>query len=87
VNNGWRAIHVLTTGGTAVEVKSGRVGIDGDIRRQIARDVALMDTEQNDVDSVVWVFTASPITGRMGPTRSVENALKDAGISYIILKE
>jgi RHS repeat-associated protein len=87
VNSGWRAIDVLTTGGTAVEVKSGRVGIDGDIRRQIARDVALMDTEQNDVDSVVWVFTASPITGRMGPTRSVENALKDAGVSYIILTE
>jgi hypothetical protein len=73
--------------GTAVEVKSGRVGIDSDIRAQVRKDVALMNDPESGVVDVVWVFTASPITGRMGPTRSVANLLEENGISYIILAQ
>ena len=59
--------------------------MDRKIRSQIEKDRLLMDDPGSDVRSVVWVFTASPTTGLIGPTPGVRQALTEAGVSYIIL--
>jgi len=77
---GARVIDVLTTEGTAIESKVGRVSLTKDIQRQIAKDVEMMKDPSSGVKSVEWRFSPSEVTGKMGPTAPLEKALEKAGI-------
>ena len=60
-------------------MKSGYTSLTQRIRTQIAKDVALL--ESREAREVVWAFTRSPITGRIGASRPLLDALWEAGIA------
>ncbi|PRB02298.1 hypothetical protein CQ044_15510 [Microbacterium sp. MYb64] len=80
---GFRRIDVLSPARIAIEVKSGYTSLSSDVRKQIAKDVMLRSS--NEVKDVQWMFTKSPITGRSGPSGPLQQALKDANISWEVI--
>jgi hypothetical protein len=69
-------------GGVARESKVGRVSMSPRVRSQISKDLELLQTRQ--IDAAEFHFFRSPVTGRGGPTPSVERLLKDCGIGCVI---
>jgi RHS repeat-associated protein len=59
--------------GVAYESKVGYTSRTQTIRNQIAKDVQLMKTGQ--VDSIVWEFHRSPVTGKIGPSKPLAEEL------------
>ncbi len=84
-SDGARFFDVLTPAGLAIESKVGRTGLttgkNGTLR-QLLKDKELLDDAI--VPEIMWEFSRSPITGKIGPTPKLEAALKDAGIKIKI---
>jgi len=70
--------------GVAYESKVGYTSHTKFIKRQIAKDVELINTGQ--VNSVKWIFFESPVTGKAGASAPLLNALKAAGIETQIIR-
>ncbi|MEH1057232.1 DNRLRE domain-containing protein [Micromonospora sp. CPCC 206171] len=81
---GSRRLDVLTPGGLAIESKLGRTSLTKETRRQIQRDIELMNDPNSGVTSVEWHFTESDATGLGGPTGPLRRALERAGIGVVI---
>ncbi|MFD6196410.1 hypothetical protein ACFWE3_06855 [Mycobacteriaceae bacterium NPDC060252] len=82
---GARYIDVLRNG-AAFETKTGRISLDSEIAKQIAKDTELLGSGQ--LDSVTWVFklvdpakAASP--GNGGPTANLLKKLTEAGFKVL----
>lgn len=71
---------MLNKGGDiiAIESKVGRTSLDSRIRKELARDVKMLRSGQ--VDRVVWEFSESAKTGRVGPTPALREKLEKFGI-------
>jgi filamentous hemagglutinin len=69
------------SGGIARESKVGEVSMSPRVRLQVDKELELRQTGQI-VDSE-WHFFRSPVTGRIGPTSSVERLLKECGIECV----
>jgi hypothetical protein len=80
---GVRRIDVLTADGEAIESKVGRTGATKAIRGQVAKDVALRRLQPQRVRELVWHFSRSPATGRMGPTPALERLLRENDIRIV----
>lgn len=80
---GRRVVDVLTQTGHAIESKVGRTSLTDFTRSQIAKDGAMLADGQ--VASVEWVFQRSAVTGKVGPTGPLEQALNAAGIQVTII--
>jgi RHS repeat-associated protein len=78
---GWRFIDVLTAGGRAIEVKTGRVYATGFVRLQIWKDVWLR--QNGELTGVTWDFSPSSVTGRVGPSPVLRELLEKAGIRIV----
>ncbi|SDG45482.1 DUF637 domain-containing protein [Phytopseudomonas seleniipraecipitans] len=80
VTGGLRRVDVLNKGGDiiAIESKVGRTSLDSRIRKELARDVKMLRSGQ--VDRVVWEFSESAKTGRVGPTPALREKLEKFGI-------
>jgi len=68
--------------GIARESKVGRTSLRSSVRRQIAKDVELMNTPGSGVTGVEWHFFPGK-TGT-GPTGPLQQALQRAGIGIVI---
>ncbi len=81
VTGGLRRVDVLKQGTriVACESKVGRTGLTKRVRQELARDVKLLRSGQ--VDEVVWEFSKSSVTGKIGPTPSLLEKLKKFGIT------
>ena len=77
-----RVIDILVDD-VAMESKVGRVSRTSDIETQIAKDVELMKNQNTGVKTVEWHFSKSNVTGKIGPTPSIEEALRNAGIKIV----
>jgi RHS repeat-associated protein len=80
-SQGGRYVDQLVNG-VAHESKVGYQSLTPTIQRQIAKDAELVATSQ--VDSAVWHFYESPVTGRGGPSGPLLRALQEAGIGVEI---
>ena len=80
-SQGVRVIDQLVDG-VANESKVGYTCLTSQVRLQIAKDIELINTGA--IDSSVWHFYPSPITGQVGPSSPLAQALDDAGIDYLI---
>lgn len=56
------------------ESKVGYTSKTARIEKQVLKDKILIDSNQ--VDSVTWVFYKSPVTGKGGPSKPLEDLLK-----------
>lgn len=77
---GVRRIDILTQSRLAIESKVGRTSFTAATRSQIAKDSLLLSNRQ--VTGVEWVFSRSGVTGQVGPTGPLADALSKAGISW-----
>jgi RHS repeat-associated protein len=68
--------------GLAIEAKTGRVSLTKFVKNQILKDVELRATKQ--VEGILWKFYKSPVTGKGGPTKALEQFLKKYKIDYVI---
>lgn len=75
---GVRRIDILTQSRLAIESKVGRTSLTAATRSQIAEDSLLLSNRQ--VTGVEWVFSRSGVTGQIGPTGPLADALSKAGI-------
>ena len=80
VTGGLRRIDVVD-GVTGIESKVGRTGITARVRQEVARDIKILRSGQ--LDQIEWVFTRSPTTGKIGPTKPLEDLLNKHGIPII----
>ena len=81
---GDRRLDVLTSEGLAIESKVGRTSLTSDIRTQVLKDVELLNDPLSPVSSLRWEFSRSPVTGKVGPTPSLEQFLRQQGIEIVI---
>jgi hypothetical protein len=65
--------------GAAYEIKTGYVSGSSALE-QIRKDAAALANKQ--VNSVEWVFLSSRTGGRWGPSKTILQALDNAGIPY-----
>lgn len=72
--------------GTAYESKVGYTTLTTDIQRQIAKDAELLATNP-EVKNVVWTFFESPVTGKAGASKPLQEALEKAGIKTEIIRK
>jgi hypothetical protein len=79
-SDGPRIIDALTEEGVAIESKVGRTSLSKDVRRQILKDVELMNDPLTPVKQVIWEFGISPISGKAGPTAPLKKFLENNGI-------
>ncbi len=77
---GRRRIDILTSDRIAIESKVGRTSLTKVIKEQIAKDKWLLENEK--VEEVQWVFSRSAVTGKSGPTESLQDALDKADIPW-----
>lgn len=68
--------------GVAHESKVGYQTLNADIKRQIAKDAEILKAS-GQVEAVVWHFFRSPITGEMGMSKQLEQALRNAGFDIV----
>ncbi|MES1226563.1 MAG: hypothetical protein ABUT20_64405, partial [Bacteroidota bacterium] len=71
--------------GIAYESKVGYTTLTKDIQMQIAKDIEIMATNP-EVKKVIWTFFESPVTGKAGASKPLQEALKKAGIETQIIK-
>ena len=77
---GVRRLDILTQGGLGIESKVGRTSLTATTRSQIAKDGLLL--RSGDVTGIEWVFSRSGVTGQIGPTGPLADALSKAGIPW-----
>jgi RHS repeat-associated protein len=77
---GLRRIDVLTSEGLAIESKVGYTSLTSSIEMQIAKDQLLLQSGR--ISGLRWVFTASNVTGRVGPSGPLAAALEKARIPW-----
>ncbi len=80
VTGGLKRIDVVD-GVTGIESKVGRTGLTTRVRQEVARDIKILRSEQ--LDQIEWVFTRSSTTGKIGPTKPLEDLLNKHGIPII----
>jgi hypothetical protein len=68
--------------GVAHESKVGYTSLTAFVRRQIDKDIELI--QGTSAESVVWHFLKSPVTGLGGPSGPLEKALRKAGIDILL---
>lgn len=73
------AVH-LTQDGLAIESKVGYTSLSKTVQLQIAKDQMLIDN--GDVSAAQWIFSRSAVTGRVGPSGPLAEALDKASISW-----
>lgn len=78
---GGRYIDQLVNG-VAHESKVGYQSLTSGIKEQIAKDVELI--KSGEIDSSVWHFFKSPITGKGGASKQLLKELKNSGIETVI---
>jgi hypothetical protein len=66
----------------AHESKVGYTSLTKPIENQIAKDAELVASGK--VDAAIWHFYRSPVTGRIGATKQLKEALRASGIDYYI---
>ena len=71
----------VVDGTTGIESKVGRTGLTSRVRQEVARDIKILRSGQ--LDRIEWVFTRSPTTGKIGPTKALENVLNKHGIPIV----
>ena len=81
---GGRRVDQFTIGDTANESKVGYQSLTATTKIQIAKDTYLI--KQGTFADDVWHFFQSPITGLIGASKPLLQALKDAGISVFVHK-
>ena len=79
---GARRVDVLTQEGLAIESKAGYTSLTQSVQTQIAKDQLLM--ESGDVSGLRWLFSASSVTGRVGPSGPLAAALEKAGVPWSV---
>lgn len=77
---GVRRLDVLTQGGLGIESKVGRTSLTAATRSQVAKDSLLL--RNGDVTGMEWVFSRGGVTGQIGPTGPLADALGKAGIPW-----
>jgi len=77
---GVRRLDILTQSGLGIESKVGRTSLTATTRSQIAKDSLLV--RNGDVTGIEWVFSRSAVTGRIGPTAPLADALSKASIPW-----
>ncbi|WP_235786973.1 hypothetical protein [Yersinia nurmii] len=80
VTGGLRRMDVVA-GTTGIESKVGRTGLTSRVRQELARDLKILRSGQ--LDRIEWVFTKSPTTGKIGPTKALEAILNKYEIPII----
>ncbi len=78
---GWRFIDRLVNG-IGHESKVGRTSLTSFVKRQIAKDVELVQTGA--MRHAVYHFFRSPVTGKIGPTPALKAALEAAKFGIVI---
>ena len=79
---GFRQVDVLTTDRVAIESKVGYTTLTDTVQKQIEKDQLL--AENGAVKDVQWAFTQSDVTGGVGPSGPLKEALEQAGIKWYI---
>ena len=78
---GGRHVDQLVNG-IANEAKTGYMSLTPKIQTQIMKDVELIQSGQ--VQGAIWNFYKSPVTGKIGPSDPLGEALNSNGIPYIL---
>ena len=74
--------------GRGIESKVGRTALTKRVRQELERDAELLRDPTSGVKKVTWEFSASPTTGRKGPTPKLQaaiQALQDEGLDIEIV--
>ncbi len=81
---GVRRVDVLKLGDeiVGIESKVGRTALDSRVRQELARDWWLR--RQRRLDRVVWEFSPSDVTGKVGPTKQLLAMLQKLGFDVRI---
>ena len=79
---GWRRIDVLTFRGVTIESKVGYTSLTPSVQSQINKDVSLLADRL--VTGLRWEFTASAVTGRIGPSPALAAELERVGIPWFL---
>ncbi|WP_152530593.1 hypothetical protein [Paraburkholderia dilworthii] len=74
-------VDQLAPGNVANEGKVGYVAYDAFTAQQVAKDAELLNTGA--VNGVTWNFYRSPVTGQVGPSPALSDALNKAGIKIV----
>jgi hypothetical protein len=85
VGKGGRYIDQFVNG-IANESKVGYTTLTKDIQMQIAKDAELLGDDLSGVTEVVWNFFRSPETGKVGASKPLLDALREAGIKTKIIE-
>jgi RHS repeat-associated protein len=80
-SQGARIVDQLANG-VANEAKVGYQSLNAVNRLQLSKDAELLD--MNRVDSVTWHFYESPVTGKIGPSQPLLDALDQNDIDVVI---
>lgn len=80
---GARRLDVLTQTGIGIESKVGRTSLTAVTRSQIAKDSWLLQNS-DDITGIQSVFSRSGVTGQIGPTGPLADALSKAGIPWSV---
>jgi hypothetical protein len=78
---GRRAVDQLVRG-VAHESKVGYASLTKSVARQIAKDVELIGSRE--IQGATWHFFRSSVTGRIGPSAPLRQALEEAGMRIVI---
>ncbi len=83
---GPRRVDVVKIGETRVGIESkvGRVSLTPEVRQELARDWWLR--RQGQLDKIVWEFSRSAVTNKIGPTRPLLKKLKDLDFEVRIVE-
>jgi len=68
--------------GIAHESKVGVTSLSKIVEQQVMKDMELLQTRE--IRGAVWHFFRSPVTGMVGPSGPLKEALENAGIRHII---
>ncbi len=77
---GWRVVDQVV-GRFGHESKVGYQALTRRLQDQIAKDRALLALGR--LDGIAWHFFRSPVTGKIGPSGPLRNALRNAGITVV----
>lgn len=80
---GTRRIDILAGNGLAIESKVGYTALSTTVQQQIARDALLLQAGR--VNAVEWWFSRSAVTGLIGPSGPLQDALTKAQIQWTVI--
>ena len=86
VGKGGRYVDQFVSG-VAYEAKTGYTTLTESVKMQIAKDAELLaNSKTTGVKKVVWTFYESPVTGKAGASKPLQEALKNAGIETQVIR-